>query len=129
MARKLPGRELCALVAGSGFINIDMDGNASLKRCIDGCRCSAHVDCCKPACITVGENVDWLIQAFCGGDAFNDLQSVAANGCVECNVFIGNQRCMGKGFGCALARRDVAQDISHAIKRPLQIDRCWPGSM
>ena len=97
MARKFPGRKLCALVAGSGFINPDMDGNACVMRHVNGSGGRAPVNRGQPARIAMGEDVK-AFALLCRSQFAEYRKPVLANGAIDLHILVGNEG--GQAIGC-----------------------------
>lgn len=97
---EFPSGESGTLVAGSSFVDPDMDGDAGGVGGIDGGGSGAVIDKSQPACVAMGEDVNGLARGFSGGDVLDEGKAVLADGLAGGGVFIGDAIGFGEGgFG------------------------------
>ncbi len=121
MAAQFKGGQRGALVAGTGLIDPDMEGNAGVMRQIDRRQGGAVIHRRQPAGIAMGEDVE-LLPGFFGGDALDDFQAMFADGFAHGHVFIGDGGGLGPSQRGALVAGTVQKRVPHAAQGPAQIN-------
>ena len=119
---EFPGGEAGALVAGAGFIDPDMDGDAGGVGGVDGGGGGAVVDEGEPAGVAVGEDVDGLAGGFARGDVLDEGEAVLADGGAGGGVFVGDAVGFGEGDFGPGGGGEGEEEIELAFEGPGEID-------
>src|SRR5262249_20144825 len=98
-----------------------MGGNSLIMGHVNRRRRGAPINCREPACVAMGQDVDWQ-TFFAGGGGADEAEPMLAYGLAKSNVFVSDLACESKGRRTALGFRQREKILAHPIESKAQID-------
>ena len=123
--RQLPRGQTGALIARTGLVHPDMQGNPRLKRRINRCQRRAPIHRRQPARVAVCQDIHRLGLVLITGA--NQRQPVPPDGLIDGHILLGDARGLQPSRFGTLAGGQRRQQGAHPLHRPAQIHRRGSG--